>query len=229
MENDSNQWHSLHNDLKKGLGQEIRLMRELLSNLSQEEVSLMLNDSASLNSLFEQRSVLIEKLSTLRLNRQSTTEKIQQMVPLRWEKRSNFGSNPPSCRRCNDGNSLLKRSASSSDRENEQSKSTQPPPVGTPGTYPIASSRHLCCHQAKKTHCCHLPDKKVIIAGKLIELPMRLASLIYGADLHHLDHLAPLSAMLGIPLLVTEESIAALAKKYYPHLKVECFDYLSIP
>jgi hypothetical protein len=57
---------------------------------------------------------------------------------------------------------------------------------------------------------------------------MRSAALIYGPELHHLDHLAPLCSFLGIPLIVTEEKIATLAKRYYPHLNVILFDYLAV-
>ena len=55
------------------------------------------------------------------------------------------------------------------------------------------------------------------------------AGLIYGPMAHHLDHLAPLCALLDIPLIVTEEEIASAAKKYYPGLNVIYWDYLQIP
>ncbi len=56
----------------------------------------------------------------------------------------------------------------------------------------------------------------------------RAAGLIYGPDLHHLDHLGPLCCIMNIPLIVTEENIASLAEHYYPGLKVILFDYLAI-
>ena len=59
--------------------------------------------------------------------------------------------------------------------------------------------------------------------------PFRAAGLIYGPELHHLDHLAPLCCLLGIPLLTTEESIAALAKRYYPGIEVLALDYMAAP
>jgi hypothetical protein len=52
--------------------------------------------------------------------------------------------------------------------------------------------------------------------------------LIYGPELHHLDHLAPLCSFMGIPLIVTEEKIAKLAKDFYPDLRVILFDYLAV-
>ncbi len=57
---------------------------------------------------------------------------------------------------------------------------------------------------------------------------VRAASLIYGPELHHLDHLGPLCSFMNIPLIVTEEKIALLAKRYYPALEVVLFDYLAV-
>jgi teichoic acid glycerol-phosphate primase len=57
----------------------------------------------------------------------------------------------------------------------------------------------------------------------------RCVGLIYGPDLHHLDHLAPICSLMNIPLIVTEEKIAAFAKLYYPRLDVLLFDYMSVP
>jgi hypothetical protein len=56
----------------------------------------------------------------------------------------------------------------------------------------------------------------------------RSAGLIYGPDLHHLDHLAPLCCLMKIPLVVTEEKIADFAKKYYPSLQVIFVEYLAV-
>jgi len=53
--------------------------------------------------------------------------------------------------------------------------------------------------------------------------------LIYGPNLHHLDHLAPLCSLMQIPLIVTEEKIAILANRYYPELKVIYLDYMAAP
>lgn len=54
------------------------------------------------------------------------------------------------------------------------------------------------------------------------------AGLIYGSELHHLDHLGPLCSFLQIPLIVTEEKLYILAKRYYPDLEAILFDYLAI-
>ncbi|MBS0604744.1 MAG: flagellar export chaperone FlgN [Verrucomicrobia bacterium] len=73
-------WQTLHNELRDGLQNEIRLTRELLSNMHQEEVSLMLHDTGSLNQILQQRSQMLERLSTLRLRRLQTTERIEKIA-----------------------------------------------------------------------------------------------------------------------------------------------------
>lgn len=54
-----------------------------------------------------------------------------------------------------------------------------------------------------------------------------VAGLIIGPQPHYLDHLAPLCAMMQVPLVVTEESIEKQASSFYPDLKVELEDYLT--
>jgi flagellar biosynthesis/type III secretory pathway chaperone len=78
---DSEDWQTLHNVLKEGLEKEIRLTRELLSNLHQEELSLMLHDVGSLNQVLQMRYSVLESLSSLRLIRLKTTEKIEKITP----------------------------------------------------------------------------------------------------------------------------------------------------
>ena len=73
-------WQTLHDALRDVLQKEIHLTRELLSNMHQEEVSLMLHDGGSLNLIMQQRSYLLEKLSYLRLYRIETTQKIEKIV-----------------------------------------------------------------------------------------------------------------------------------------------------
>lgn len=50
---------------------------------------------------------------------------------------------------------------------------------------------------------------------------MRFAALNTGPDFHLLDHIAPLSWLLDMPLFVTEEKNLELARSYYPMVKVE--------
>lgn len=56
----------------------------------------------------------------------------------------------------------------------------------------------------------------------------RCAALLYGAQLQYLDHLAPLCALMGMPLIVTEEKFAELTRNYYPSVQVLLYDYHSI-
>jgi len=49
---------------------------------------------------------------------------------------------------------------------------------------------------------------------------MSHAGLIYGPEFHHLDHLAPLCALLRIPLILTEDALACQAKEFYPDLEI---------
>ena len=49
---------------------------------------------------------------------------------------------------------------------------------------------------------------------------MHYAGLIYDDSRHYIDHLAPLCALLGWPLITCEPSVAILARKYYPDLEV---------
>lgn len=52
--------------------------------------------------------------------------------------------------------------------------------------------------------------------------------MIYGNDLHYLDHIAPLCSFLKIPLIVTEDEIASLGEKYYPDITIYYKDYLEV-
>lgn len=72
----SDRWDHLHEELKMTLQKEIFLMRELLANLHQEELSLMLQDNGTYRQLMSQRSDMVEKLSRLRIFRTKTTQQI---------------------------------------------------------------------------------------------------------------------------------------------------------
>ncbi|MCK4934652.1 MAG: CDP-glycerol glycerophosphotransferase family protein [Simkaniaceae bacterium] len=56
----------------------------------------------------------------------------------------------------------------------------------------------------------------------------KAAGLIYGSNLHHLDHVGPLCILLGIPLFVTEDFIEKLGSKYYPELVIFTFSEIEI-
>src|ERR1700689_2362026 len=67
--------------------------------------------------------------------------------------------------------------------------------------------------------------------AKLIMRMMRSNSvgLLYGPLHHHLDHLAPFCSLKGIPLVITEETIAKQAQLYYPDLKILQWNSLEAP
>jgi FlgN protein len=81
-------WQQLHDELKQGLEHEIRLTRELLSNMRQEEISLMLHDASTLAQVLQVRAEMLEKLSLLRLHRLKTTEKLEKIALLKHPHRS---------------------------------------------------------------------------------------------------------------------------------------------
>lgn len=70
----------LHSALKELLKKEVSLSRELLSNMRQEEVSLILHDQGSLNETLHQRSHLLQQLNALRLHKVETTQKIAELL-----------------------------------------------------------------------------------------------------------------------------------------------------
>lgn len=49
---------------------------------------------------------------------------------------------------------------------------------------------------------------------------MASAGLIFGKALHHLDHLAPLCALYGIPLILTDPEMVLLAQNFYLDLEI---------
>ncbi|VHN99593.1 CDP-glycerol glycerophosphotransferase family protein [Candidatus Rhabdochlamydia sp. T3358] len=60
-------------------------------------------------------------------------------------------------------------------------------------------------------------------------MPPSSAGLIYGPGTHHLDHLAPLCAILGIPLIVTEELLLKQVREVYPFVDALYVDCLELP
>ncbi len=46
----------------------------------------------------------------------------------------------------------------------------------------------------------------------------KTAGFLYGLDLHHLDHLAPLCSLLSIPLIFTNDITLAVAEEFYPNV-----------
>jgi flagellar FlgN protein len=89
-------WQTLHISLRDDLQKEIHLTRELLSNMRQEELSFILQDTGGLNQILQERSEMLEKLSTLRLHRQETTAKIEKIASAKHKNPSLEELLPPS-------------------------------------------------------------------------------------------------------------------------------------
>lgn len=49
---------------------------------------------------------------------------------------------------------------------------------------------------------------------------MNYAGLIYDDSRHYLDHLGPFCSLMGWPLIICEEAVSDLAKRYYPNLVI---------
>lgn len=56
----------------------------------------------------------------------------------------------------------------------------------------------------------------------------RAVGLLYGPEEPHLDHLAVVCLLMQIPLIVTEKTLAELAKRYYPTLQLIYEDYETV-
>jgi uncharacterized protein with von Willebrand factor type A (vWA) domain len=95
-QNNLEDWQVLHAFLRDDLQQEIHLTRELLSNMHQEEVSLMLHDTGSLNQILQQRAQMLEKLSSIRLHRLEITERIEKIASVNHKNPSLDEVLPPS-------------------------------------------------------------------------------------------------------------------------------------
>lgn len=54
------------------------------------------------------------------------------------------------------------------------------------------------------------------------------AVLLYGPSYHHLDHLAPLSILLEIPLIITDDEVYEVATHYYPQAEIVFVGYNNV-
>lgn len=57
----------------------------------------------------------------------------------------------------------------------------------------------------------------------------RIAAVISDQDFQYIDHLAPLSSLLNIPLILSDERIEKLIKTYYPEVKALLLSPLELP
>ena len=73
-------WEKAHAALSHALGKEIDLMRELLSNLHQEELSLLESDTTRWAKVMRERSDMILPLGKIRLKRALSIEKLEKLA-----------------------------------------------------------------------------------------------------------------------------------------------------
>ncbi len=70
----------IHQQLQYSLKKEIELVREILGNLHQEELSLLVNDRTTLNQVIQERAHLSARLNDEQAARQQATEKLQALT-----------------------------------------------------------------------------------------------------------------------------------------------------
>src|SRR4029078_7708234 len=80
MSGHNEEWNNLHDVLKETLKKEVSMMRELLANMHQEEVSLLLNDQGTVHELLHERCLIVERLGSLRTTRLEATNKIEKIA-----------------------------------------------------------------------------------------------------------------------------------------------------
>ncbi len=69
-------WTDTHNNLMLTMQKEVTLLRDLLTNLHQEEISLLMHDRATWNQLKEERANIVKHLEPCRQARAEATQKL---------------------------------------------------------------------------------------------------------------------------------------------------------
>lgn len=82
-------WEKAHRSLNTALKKEIHLMREILANLHQEELSLLENDSKRWDHIMDERSQMVMQLKTLRSKRVDITTTLEKLA-IQLEKKELF-------------------------------------------------------------------------------------------------------------------------------------------
>lgn len=80
MDTAKNLWNQAQNELKISMEKEISMMREILANMHQEELSLLTSDKTGWNLVMQKRFELVERLGSLRNARIEATQKIQKLA-----------------------------------------------------------------------------------------------------------------------------------------------------
>ena len=69
-------WFQAQEDLKESMQEEITTMRDILSNILQEEIALLNHNKTSWKDLMQSRFYMIEKVKFVRKNRMDATQKL---------------------------------------------------------------------------------------------------------------------------------------------------------
>lgn len=72
-------WAKAREELERSMGNEIGAMREILSNMLQEEMSLLAKDRASWEQLMESRFHLIQQIKAFRDDRAKSAQKLASL------------------------------------------------------------------------------------------------------------------------------------------------------
>jgi hypothetical protein len=68
----------------------------------------------------------------------------------------------------------------------------------------------------------------LLLCGDMMNLP-RIATMISDQDFHYIDHLAPLSSLLEVPMVLSDERLMELVNTYYPEVKINLLFPLELP
>lgn len=73
-------WSEIHQQLQDSLQKEIELVREILGNLHQEELSLLVNDRGTVSQVLQERASLSQRLINEQALRKQATERLQAVT-----------------------------------------------------------------------------------------------------------------------------------------------------
>lgn len=75
-------WNAMHEKLKESMKKEITTLREILANMHQEKELLILNDSANLEKILNERSDMLCRLDTLQSERLKAIKHLSEAAHL---------------------------------------------------------------------------------------------------------------------------------------------------
>ncbi len=99
-------WSAVHEQLRDSMQREIGIMREILGNMLQEELSLQLSDNNGLDQIRMERSLMVERLGVLRLARLHAAKKFEELTAAQ-EKEKALSVDASSCEILSLGEQIL--------------------------------------------------------------------------------------------------------------------------